>query len=56
LRLATLAGRFDLAERGLDLFDEHRLRRWLGLSATVGSSQVLTGMAVLSEPARLGEI
>jgi hypothetical protein len=45
-----------LAERGLDLFDEHGLRRWLGLSATIGSSRVLTGMAVLSEPRRLGEV
>lgn len=33
-----------LAERGIDLCDEHGLRRWLGLSATVGSARVLTGM------------
>lgn len=45
-----------LTERGLDLFDEHGLRRWLGLSATIGSSRILTGMAVLSEPRRLGEV
>lgn len=45
-----------LAERGIDLCDEHGLRRWLGLSATVGSSRVLTGMAVLSDAARLGDV
>jgi hypothetical protein len=45
-----------LSERGLDLFDEHGLRRWLGLSATVGSSRLLTGMVVLSERRRLGDV
>lgn len=45
-----------LSERGLDLIDEHGLRRWLGLRATVGSSRALTGMAVLSQPRRLGDV
>ena len=45
-----------LSERGLELFDEHGLRRWLGLSATVGSTRLLTGMGVLTEPERLREI
>jgi hypothetical protein len=45
-----------LSARGVQLCEEHGLRRWLGLTARAGSSRVLTGMAVLSEPARLGDV
>jgi hypothetical protein len=44
-----------LSERGLEALEEYGLRRWLGLSATVGSRRALTAMSVLTIPERLAD-